>query len=621
MNRTEQLRAEADGQLRRGDDAHALASYVALVEASGDDAARDYVRHAVGKMAEAARRIAGRLAAPDADEVLAAAAGHADRPDSPADLKRRVEQYFLAGRYAEACELAIERTRCTPQDAEAWNDLGAVHFAMGRPADSVQCFLRALDIDERRADARGNLKMACDAQGLAWRDVLARQRGPAAQPDAAPRVEAPPCGATPRAVPAAAAAPVFGALIVCTSADATLMEHTREAHPRSRVVFWDADAARAVGDAAAMAECVVAEDAVLADVTTAVVGEVVPLSRFDASLAAGLATAAAGRADRPDAGSVLFCPTNDTHTRMFEPISRHLPGSRFLLFDQRPEERCEDALRSLGLDYTAGDVRTLARLRPSAIVLGCDWNIAGRALVDAARERGVPSVILQEGCLDFDSKPRMQYCDFAFVQGPVMLRHLPQRMYFMTGNPRFDALRRLPLPEKPTVLINSNFTYGVHEDQRDAWVGAVVEACRALGVEFFISRHPRDTGEFPGLPVRPSGAGKIHGHIADSTVVVTRFSTIIYEAMFMGRRAVYYNPFGEKMHLFNEDYTGGLYKAHDPDGLARVLARAVAPTLSKQQRAAARFLDLHCGPREGGAARRCATALMSIVGVPVAAAL
>ena len=193
-----------------------------------------------------------------------------------------------------------------------------------------------------------------------------------------------------------------------------------------------------------------------------------------------------------------------------------------------------------------------------------------------------------------------------------MLRYLDQNIYFATGNPRFDSICPNELPENPVVMLNSNFTYGIHEDQRANWISDASRACSRLDVDFFISQHPRDSGTFPSLPVRKSGPETIHQQLQSSTVVVTRFSTIVYEAMLSGRQVVYYNPHGERMRLFNEDQTGGLYKASDFSGLVQAIQQALKPLAEEQQKRFDLFLDLHCGVRDGGAARRCASVLSRI---------
>ncbi|HMX62824.1 MAG TPA: hypothetical protein PKD58_07130, partial [Candidatus Sumerlaeota bacterium] len=136
-----------------------------------------------------------------------------------------------------------------------------------------------------------------------------------------------------------------------------------------------------------------------------------------------------------------------------------------------------------------------------------------------------------------------------------------------------------------------------------------VESCMKWGLDYFISQHPRDKGRFPDYNVRPSHAGVVHDHLTDATILVTRFSTLIYEAMIMGRRVVYFNPFGEKMRLFNEDRTGGLLKAMGHDDLPKAMERAATTMDAEEQMRFDQFVALHCGAADGCAATRVAGAL------------
>jgi hypothetical protein len=205
---------------------------------------------------------------------------------------------------------------------------------------------------------------------------------------------------------------------------------------------------------------------------------------------------------------------------------------------------------------------------------------------------------------------QLRQADHVFAQGPVTAKVLDRRALFLTGNPRLSDLPRPPLPEKPRVMVNANFTYGVYEEWRDRWMAGVVEACAAAGLEFFLSRHPRDRGEYAGLPVMDSNAFKIRDQIAKASIVVSRFSQVLYEAMIMGRRAVYYNPHGEVKRTLTEDRTGALPFARSPAELADRLggaARGDGDEATRQE-----FLKRHCGAQDGRAAERCALALAAV---------
>lgn len=311
-------------------------------------------------------------------------------------------------------------------------------------------------------------------------------------------------------------------------------------------------------------------------------------------------------------GPVLFFPTNDTIAKMFAPVALHLSSFAFATPVKWREEGAATTLRQLGFESIENHGHLLDQVNPSVVAFGNDWSSEEQDLIKAARQRGIPTTCLQEGCLDWgDAFARMEWVDYPMIQGAATLRYLHRTSCFATGNPRFDSLRPLPLPEQPRVMINCNFTYNVHEDARARWMSDAIGACRDAGVQFFISQHPRDVTEFPGLPVLRSGAAVVHAHLADCSLLITRFSTIVYEALLLGRPVIYYNPHGERMTTFNEDAAGGLLKAYDRAQLDRALAEGLAGT-AEGAALRARFLAEHCGMSDSRAAERCAAALHTV---------
>jgi len=228
---------------------------------------------------------------------------------------------------------------------------------------------------------------------------------------------------------------VIEQLFIVTKIDLNLLRMIRRDYPHSRVAFWDGREPDQVvlRHAAQLAARVIAEKE-LAQQVSAVIGEVTPLDRYDGRLARRLdrATRAAnGRipvasADyvfQVDNGPVLFCPSNDTHVKMFEPISNCLSHSNFLRFDDRPAERAEHMLNVLGLEYVVGGPESVAEIKPSVVVVAADWYAKVWDLLEEARLLRIPTVCVQEGCLDFERHQRMQRCDYPFVQGPIMLKY------------------------------------------------------------------------------------------------------------------------------------------------------------------------------------------------------
>lgn len=308
---------------------------------------------------------------------------------------------------------------------------------------------------------------------------------------------------------------------------------------------------------------------------------------------------------------ILFFADNDTHVHMFYPVSKYFKEVRFFVSKFKKENAAE-ALERLKVRYSFVEDLSLEAEKPSGIVFGNDWSYDAKKMIYKARKLGIPTVCVQEGILDFrDKQRRMQWADFPFIQGPLTQRLLPRNIYFITGNPRYDVLTKQALPLNHQVMINCNFTYGIFEDWRDKWVRDCVEACTRVGLSYFISQHPRDKGLFPGLNVEKSSPFVIHEHLAKSSIVISRFSTVVYEALLMGRYVIYYNPHGETMENLKQDPTGALIYATADQELEQGLKKLITspPSLDNIER----FITLHCGPRDGAAAARCGRALQEIL--------
>ena len=268
---------------------------------------------------------------------------------------------------------------------------------------------------------------------------------------------------------------LYPRIFIVNCLDLRLLKRWRGHDPRSPFFFWNGEesfvpmlrlAATASGE-------VVVQDALLPALEAALPGVgLTALSRECPTWTAALARLPSASSLSAEKGPVLFCPSNDTHARMFHLIARRLRQAEFLHFHVGAlEENTESTLQELGVPYQVGGSEALSSIRPSVLVFGNDWNQTGPpdrvGLAHAAADRSRR----QEGCLDFGTQlGRMERCDWPLVLGPVTPHFLPHHAYFLTGNPRFDNLKPKPLPAEPLVMINCNFTYGVHEDIRERWV-------------------------------------------------------------------------------------------------------------------------------------------------------
>ncbi len=183
-----------------------------------------------------------------------------------------------------------------------------------------------------------------------------------------------------------------------------------------------------------------------------------------------------------------------------------------------------------------------------------------------------------------------------FLHGTAHAKYLDRSEFFITGNPRLENLKQIPLPEKPVVMINANFTYGIYENWRERWINDVVSACNSVGIDYFISKHPRDKGDYSKYNVIDSNAFKIEEQIEKASVVITRFSQIVFEALLQGRIVIYYNPHNERKKSLTEGKYEEILYCEDKYELEKNIKKALA-TPNEGKENIEKFLKLHCGAR------------------------
>lgn len=254
----------------------------------------------------------------------------------------------------------------------------------------------------------------------------------------------------------------------------------------------------------------------------------------------------------------------------------------------------------------------------SAFVAMNDWGEPSRDIYHLARVRGVPSVAKVEGVQDFTDvdtgRIRLPYlaADHVLVQGQNDIDALDRKNLHLVGNANMEAAW-LAGPADPTrngeVVINSNFTYGVLTEVRDEFVSGAIDAILGLGLTPVVSQHPAD---------RPLPAGLIEFRTDRSMssmlpvceAVVTRFSTVPFEAIAYGTPFTYYNPHHEKVPTFAEA-SPAFEHVHSIDDLQLALGRSIESRAGYRDRAEEYFrrqIDITDEP----SARRAATAIAEI---------
>ncbi|MCX6579489.1 MAG: glycosyltransferase [Candidatus Aminicenantes bacterium] len=331
--------------------------------------------------------------------------------------------------------------------------------------------------------------------------------------------------------------------------------------------------------------------------------------------------------DKPVNPRVTFLVSSDTHVAFMTQIAGHFQEVQYII----PKLTCKDdrAAEALGkrnleyieLDYKARECPGLKEFAPGFIFCGADWTSEFFAISRIAKELAIPTVTLQEGPQDWNMRNvqsingkkvlrilnHYRNADIFFSQGAMTLNYIRPKYFAVTGNPKIAESRAYPFPDAPLVLINCNFTYITskppYENNRDMWLNDVVGACEEAKIHYFISQHPRDDGKLKYPHVIDSCAAVIDEQLMKASMVISRFSSIPYEALAMGREAIYYNPHREPMLTYTGDPHGAVKLASNKSELKDFLLRHKKQmTFDKEK--AEEYLSRHCGPMDGQAINR-----------------
>lgn len=333
-------------------------------------------------------------------------------------------------------------------------------------------------------------------------------------------------------------------------------------------------------------------------------------------------TARAEAAHTDVSADVLLVAHKDYHVRSFALLVDALgaAGASCAFVDLRAvsgDEGARAEIDARGLPVLSYNQLLLGAAAPTLLVCMNDWDPSVRRVVEACKQAGIRTVGVVEGIQDYRDDDRRHRAPYRTVDHVILPGEFDARYFdgasgvHVGGVPRIDALlaETPTFPDPPLIVINSNFTYGVLVDQRDAWVRQAVQACRRAGYDYVISRHPADQGDFSGYRVADDS---MYDVIRRGSVVVSRFGSAILEGLAMGKPVVYFNPHGERVDKFKQP-NGAFAIAESTDALAAALRDAV----DDPQRFLAHaddYLELHCGTRRGGApaAERVAATLVEL---------
>ena len=292
---------------------------------------------------------------------------------------------------------------------------------------------------------------------------------------------------------------------------------------------------------------------------------------------------------------VFFVVHNKNHVTIFAPVAQRLEAkglyTQFVtICGHRFEAQAVAALKGAGLaGIDLGEMGRIATVA-DAVCLGNDWGPKRlRAWLARLEARGVALVGVVEGAR-FGLPRLYRTVNHLLCWGASGLE-IGARGARVVGSPIIEASRSLagagPRANPVHALVNYKFS-GTAEDEGFVWGAAVIAAARAIDPEYVLSTHPSSRGV--PADVRVSHA-PFPALLAQSTVLITKASTVIYEALAAGVSVLYYPAEGEARAEFG-DPRGAFQIAESPDHLLE-LARAYAAAPAFPAQAAADFLARH----------------------------
>lgn len=302
---------------------------------------------------------------------------------------------------------------------------------------------------------------------------------------------------------------------------------------------------------------------------------------------------------------VLFVPHNGYHAKSSADLAEALRtfGVRSKIVNISPPHP-EEGVAKQNSNLIHLDTLIEGAVVPRCIVVFNDWeNRVVRHLNRVAAEAGIETVGIVEGVNDFfdvdTGKNRTAYrrVNTVILNGEFDRRYFAdsdQKIY-VGGVQRLDELltsrptesaSAVRAKDRPMALINVNFSYGVLGAKRDSWLRGAIAASKAAGFEPVISQHIADTGPTFGIEPSPEPLYKLFER---ATVVISRFSGVILEALASNISVIYYNPNLEKVDKFSEPLDA-YWKAENEAEIESALSAIKAG----ERRDPAAFLRTHC---------------------------
>ncbi len=276
--------------------------------------------------------------------------------------------------------------------------------------------------------------------------------------------------------------------------------------------------------------------------------------------------------------SVLLVPAADYHLAEVVPLASELERMGIparIAIGPSPWSRTWQALSSYpGLEVHALPEPDELTGHVSAVFVMKDTGSLG-PFVERCRQLGIPVVGKVEGAQDFwdadTPQERRPYrnIDLVLCQGQFDADALGDRETTIVGSTRLERLWWAPpvAPAESLAVINLNFVYGVRTEDRRLWLETAISGCEQAGIPYVISTHPAEKSRIKSSRVTSISASRLLPH---STVLISRFSTMPFEAMARGVPFIYHNPHGEEVRTFTEPM-GAFETSRSRDELAHAV--------------------------------------------------
>jgi hypothetical protein len=363
----------------------------------------------------------------------------------------------------------------------------------------------------------------------------------------------------------------------------------------------------------------------------------------------------------------FFFVHNRNHVRLLGPVAERLraQGRMVTLVDleawQNPREGAVAELQRLGLSFAS--IEDFAKSPPSRgiFVLAGDWApVALVEFLDRLKRDSIRLVGVIDGCR-FALPDRYTKVDYVLGWGPSS-RICFKQTVIVSGSPTIEAARARSVcySVPPLVAVNYKFTHSYTDRGARYWSASVMRACEKVGLPFVFSAHPLNRAAAPtainyidraiywgvracekvGVPARywsasvmracekaglpfvfsahplnraaaPVPIESIDSLLDRASVLVTRPSTVAYEAMARGIPVVLFPMRGELLAEF-EQPMGAFEVTYDVDALPELISSALRTRDGYKSRCR-KFLEYHVElGTQGTALARIVMALTTI---------